>query len=208
MIAEDSVSIAAVLAEDHQLQVALEVAQHVAIARRHRLRRDAGDARHDVLDLLDGDAVLALAGGLEPLPRARLVDHVDRLVGQVPVVDVPRRELRRRAQRVVRVADAVVLLELAAQPAQDLDRLLDRRLDDVDLLEAPRQRVVLLEDAAVFLVGGRADAAQLAVGERRLDQVRRVHDAARGGAGADHGVDLVDEQDGARLLLELRRARP
>ena len=43
----------------------------------------------------------------------------------------------------------------------------------------------------------------LAVRQQRLDQVRRVHHAARGRAGADHRVDLVDEQDRARLLLEL-----
>ena len=89
------------------------------------------------------------------------------------------------------------------RPLQDLDRLRHRRLDDVDLLEAARQRVVLLEDAAIFLVGGRADAAQLAVGEHRLDQVGGVHDAARGGAGADDRVDLVDEEDRAGLLLQL-----
>ncbi len=89
------------------------------------------------------------------------------------------------------------------RPAQDLDRLRHRGLDDVDLLEAARQRVVFLEDAAVFLVRGRADAAQLAVRERGLDQVRGVHDAARGRARADHRVDLVDEQDRARLLLDL-----
>ena len=42
------------------------------------------------------DRWLALAVGLEPQPRAGLVDHVDRLVGQVPVVDVPARRARRR----------------------------------------------------------------------------------------------------------------
>jgi hypothetical protein len=68
--------------------------------------------------------------------------------------------------------------------------------------------VVLLEDAAKFLIGGRADAAQLAVGEHRLDQVRGIHDAARGRAGADDRVDLVDEQDRARLLLELSVMTP
>ena len=36
----------------------------------------------------------------------------------------------------------------------------------------------------------------------RLDEIRRVHHAARRRAGADHGVDLVDEQDRARTLLE------
>ena len=146
---------------------------------------------------------LALAFRLQPQARAGLVDDVDRLVGQLPVVDVPGGELGRGAQRIVGVLDAVMLLEARAQPLQDLDRLRHRRLDDVDLLEAPRQRVVLLEDAAVLVVRRRADAAQLAVGERGLDQVRRVHDAARGGAGADDGVDLVDEQDRAGVLLQL-----
>ena len=46
----------------------------------------------------------ALGHGLQALARARLVDHVDGLVGQVAVVDVARRELRRGAQRVVGVA--------------------------------------------------------------------------------------------------------
>jgi hypothetical protein len=61
----------------------------------------------------------------------------------------------------------VVLLESRLEAHEDVDGLRNRRLDHVDLLEAPRQRVILLEDAAVFLVGGRADATQLAVGEHR-----------------------------------------
>ena len=40
-------------------------------------------------------------------------------------------------------------------------------------------------------------------GKRRLEQVRRIHRAAGGGAGADHGVDLVDEHDRARIGLDL-----
>ena len=39
--------------------------------------------------------------------------------------------------------------------------------------------------------------------QRRLQQVGGIHGAARGGAGADHGVDLVDEQDRARIVLDL-----
>jgi hypothetical protein len=67
----------------------------------------------------------------------------------------------------------------------------------------PRQRPVLLEDAAVFLVGGGADALQLARGQHGLDQVGGVHDTARGGARTDDGVDLVDEQHRALAALEL-----
>ena len=170
---------------------------------RHVLRRDAGDARHDVLDHLGRHRFLAFALGLQPQTRTGLVDHVDRLVRQLAIVDVARRELGRGDQRVVRVLDAVVLLEARAQALAGSRSSRHRRLDDVDLLEAPRERVVLLEDAAVLAVGRGTDAAQLAVGERRLDQVRRVHHAARSSTGADHRVDLVDEQDRAGVLLQL-----
>src|SRR4029079_12963214 len=92
----------------------------------------------------------------------------------------------------------------ALQTAQDVHGLRNRRLGHVDLLEAPRKRVVLLEDATELGVRGGTDAAQLAVREQWLDQIRRVHDATRGRTRADHGVDLVDEQNGTRLLLEPR----
>src|SRR6185503_11039280 len=108
------------------------------------------------------------------------------------------------AQRLVGVHDVVMLLEPALEPAQDLHGLGDGRLRHVDLLEAPRERVVLLEDSAELGVGCRADAAQLVVREVRLDEIRGIHDAARRRAGADDGVDLVDEQDRAGALLEPR----
>ena len=141
--------------------------------------------------------------GHQHLRGAGLVDHVDRLVGQLAVVDVARRQLHRRLDGVVGVAELVELLEIGLQALHDLDRVRDRRLVDVDLLEAADERPVLLEVLAVLLVGGRADAAQRAGGERRLQQVRRVHRAAGGGAGADHRVDLVDEHDGVRVRLDL-----
>ena len=101
----------------------------------------------------------------------------------------------------------MVFLVVGLQAAQDLDRVLDRGLVDVDLLEPPDQRPVLLEVVAVLLVGGRADAAQAAALQRRLEQVGGVHGAARGGAGADHRVDLVDEQDRPVERLDLRYDR-
>ena len=73
-----------------------------------------------------------------------------------------RRQLGRGAQRLVGVRDAVVLLVALLEALQDLDRLLDRGLVHLDLLEAAGQRAVALEGCLVLLVGGRADAAQLA----------------------------------------------
>ena len=40
-----------------------------------------------------------------------------------------------------------------------------------------------------------------------FEQVGGVHRAAGGGAGADHGVDLVDEEDRARIVLDLLHHR-
>jgi hypothetical protein len=68
------------------------------------------------LDLLGGDLLAPLARRHEHLHRADLVDHVDRLVGQLAVVDVARRQLDRGLDRVGRVLDLVVLLESERSP--------------------------------------------------------------------------------------------
>ena len=89
-----------------------------------------------------------------------------------------------------------------------------RRLADEDRLEAALERGVLLDVLAVLVERRRADRAQLAAGEHRLEQVGGV-DRALGGARADDRVQLVHEQDdlaagvldlledGLQALLEL-----
>ena len=75
-----------------------------------------------------------------------------------------------------------------------------RGLADQHLLEAALQRGVLLDVLAVFVQRGRADAVQLAARQRGLEHVAGVH-RAFGLAGADHGVQLVDEDDGLAFVL-------
>ena len=156
---------------------------------------------------LTRDLLLALALGDKHLRGARLVDHVDRLVGQLAVVDVLGRQLDRRLDGLVGVLELVEALEVGLQALEDLDGVLDRGLLDVDLLEAAHERAVLLEVLPVLLVGRRADAAHAARLQRRLQKVGGVHGAARGGARTDHGVDLVDEQDRAGIVLDLLHHR-
>ena len=67
-------------------------------------------------------------------------------------------------------------------------------------LEAALERGVLLDVLAVLVERRRADAAQLAAREHRLEQVGGV-DRAFGRAGADERVQLVDEQDDRALGL-------
>ena len=126
--------------------------------------------------------------------RGRLVDEVDRLVGELPVGDVAVGEHRGGDERCVADADAVVRLVLLLQPAQDRDRVRDGRLADEDGLEAALERGVLLDVLAVLVQRGRADGAQLAAGEHRLQHLGGVDRALRR-AGADDRVQLVDEED-------------
>ena len=93
----------------------------------------------------------------------------------------------------------MVLLVLLLEAAQDRDGVLHRRLGDEDRLEAPRQRRILLDVLAVLVERGGADAVQLAARQRGLQQVAGIH-GALGLAGADDGVQLVDEQDDAAAL--------
>ena len=69
-------------------------------------------------------------------------------------------------------------------------------------LEAALERGVLLEVLAVLVERRGADGLQLAAGEHRLEDRRRV-DGALGGAGADERVDLVDEQHDVAAGLDL-----
>ena len=141
--------------------------------------------------------------------RAGLVDEVDGLVGEVAVGDVAVGEVGRGHERLVGDRDPVVRLVAVAQALEDLDGVGDRRLLDLDRLEAALERRVLLEVLAVLVERGGADGLQLAAGEHRLEDRRRV-DGAFGGARADERVQLVDEQDdvaaGADLLEHLLEA--
>ena len=126
--------------------------------------------------------------------RRRFVHQVDRLVGQEAIGDVAVREHRGGDQRRVLELHAVVDLVALAQAAQDRNRVLDRRLADEHRLEAPLERRVLFDVLAVFVERRGADRVQLAARQHRLEHLRRVH-RAFGGAGADDGVQLVDEED-------------
>ena len=184
-----------VLAEDDRLELLLQVEEGVPVVAGDGL---LGNLRHRGDDPLHVDRVedaLALLRRHQAVRGAGLVDEVDRLVGQAAVEQVAGREVGGGVERFVRVLDLVVLLVAVAQAAQDLRRLLDRRFLDLDHLEAAGERAVAVERTLVLGVGGRADAAQLAGGEARLQDVRGIERAGGHRAGADDRVDLVDEQD-------------
>ena len=100
--------------------------------------------------------------------RRRLVDEVDRLVGELAVRDVAVGEHRGGDDSRVADAHAVVRLVALLQPAQDRDRVRNGRLADEHGLEAPLESSVLLDVLAVLVERRRPDRAQLAPREHRL----------------------------------------
>ncbi len=138
------------------------------------------------------DLDLDLGGGF--------VDQVDRLVRQEAVGDVAVRQFGRGDDGRVGDVDAMVHFVFFLQAAQDGDGRFHARLVHQDFLEAALQRGILLDVLAVFVQGGGADAVQFAARQRGLEHVAGV-DGALGLAGADHGVQLVDEDDGLPFIL-------
>ena len=138
---------------------------------------------------------------LDAQTRRGLVDQVDGLVGELPGRDVPVRQHRGCDEGGVLDADAVVHLVALLEPAQDGDGVLHRRLAHVDLLEAPLERRVLLDVLAELVERGRADHAQLAARQHRLDHVAGV-DRALGATRTDDRVQLVDERDDLAVAVD------
>ena len=132
----------------------------------------------------------------------RLVDQVDRLVGQEPVRDVAVGEVGGVHQRLLRVVDLVMLLVGVAEALEDENGVGDGRLFHLDRLEAALERRVLLQVLAVLLEGGGADGLQLAAGQHRLEDAGGV-DRSLGRPGPDQGVDLVDEEDDVAACPDL-----
>lgn len=129
-----------------------------------------------------------------------LVDQVDGLVRQLPIGDVAVRQLGRGDDRAVGDAHPVVHFIAFLEATEDGDGVFLARLVHQHLLEAALQRSILLDVLAILVEGSSTDAVQLAARQSRLEHVAGVHGAFRL-AGADHGVQFVDEQDDPAFLL-------
>ena len=120
------------------------------------------------------------------------------LSGKKAVGDVAVAHRRGRDQRGILDANAVVRFILLVQSAQDGNRVFDARLIDEDRLKAPFECRVLFDVLAILVERRRADHVQFAACQHRLEQIAGVH-RAFGLAGADDGVQLVDEEDDLAL---------
>ena len=132
--------------------------------------------------------------------RAGLVQEVDRLVRQEPILDVARREHHGADERRVLDVDVVILLKTLLQTAQDRDGILLRGRIHLNRLETPFERGILLHVLAVFVERRRAHAVQFAARQHRLEHVAGVGTAFRLARAHDR-MNLVDKEDDLPLRL-------
>ena len=133
---------------------------------------------------------------------AGFIQQVNGLVRQETVGDIALRQLDDAGDDGVRHTDAVVLLVIDADALDDLDRIQQGRLLDLDGLETALERGIFLDIFAVLGKGGRADDLHLTAGERGLHDVGSIHRAVRI-AGTYDGVDLVNKQNDVAGGLDL-----
>ncbi|MNV18433.1 hypothetical protein D3C71_1092560 [compost metagenome] len=137
---------------------------------------------------------------LQPYAGRRLVDEVDGLVRQLAIRDVAVGQLGRRNYGGVCDLHMVVQLVAFFKAAQYGDGVLHRGLLHQHLLEAALQGGILLHILPIFIERGGADAVQLTPRQGGFEHVARIH-GPLALAGADHGVQLVHEEDDVALLL-------
>ena len=140
----------------------------------------------------------------ETQARTGLIDQVDGLIGQEPVADVAVGEVCGGDDRAIRDLHLVVRLVPVAQPLEDVDRVGQARLGDLNRLEAALERSILLEVLAVLIQRRGTDGLQLTACEERLQNGCRVNRALCG-TGTHEGVDLIDEDDDVAARADLLR---
>ena len=143
---------------------------------------------------LDGLEVAWHAGHIEPQLGCGLIHQVHRLVRQMTPSNVAFAEADGGHKGVVVDVDLVVGLVTGLEGVHHLDSRLRGGLFDPDGVEAPLQRWIALDVLSVVVRSSGADDLDFAACEGGLHHIGGI-DAALGGAGAHHGVDLIDEED-------------
>src|SRR5664279_79174 len=142
--------------------------------------------------------------GIEKFTRCPcLIDHVDRLVRQILVVDMLCRKFCSGLDGAVGVGDPVEALVIRTKPFQDRYGFVDGRLLDLYLLESSGKCPVLFKMVFILFISARAYAAKSSRIEDRFQNIRSIHRPTAGCPGADNCMDLVDKEYRAWDLFEL-----
>ena len=127
-----------ILSEYQHFQTVAQVFQRVAIALRYALLRDPRNAGHYGLNIRHVDGFLALADRHQTRTCARFINHVNRFIRQMTIVNVFHRQFDRCTHSFGGIADVMVRFVFRLQTIDYLHGLFYRWLSDIDFLETAR----------------------------------------------------------------------
>ena len=131
-----------------------------------------------------------------------LIEDVNGLVWQETVLDVATRKRNSSLDGSLGVVDVVVLLVAVLKTVDNRNGVVGVWLADVDWLETPLKCSVLLDMFTVLFCRSCTDDLDFSTRQRWLQDGRGV-DGALCGAGANDGVNLVNEEDVILGFLQL-----
>ena len=133
---------------------------------------------------------------------ASFIEDVNCLVWQEAILDIAARKHNSSLNSSLGVVDVVVLLVAVLKSVNNRNGVVVVWLADVDRLETPLKCSVLLDMFTVLFCRSCADDLDFSTRQRRLKDGRSVNGALCG-AGANDGVNLVNEEDVILGFLQL-----
>ena len=186
----------------------------------HRLTVSVASSQFEVLVshsllllLLDAGNLLFLLSNLwrhlsitKMYARTSLVEGIDGLIRHKAVCHIAVCQFDTCQERLVCIADVVMLLIAVLDVTEYLQRLLVGRRLHLYLLEPALQGTILLNRITVFVEGGGTNTLDGSTCQCWFHDVRCIHRSwCR--TSSDDGVDLVDEDDHVRVRLQLLHKR-
>ena len=133
---------------------------------------------------------------------ASLIEDVNCLIWQEAVLDVAARKRNGSLDSSLSVVDVVVLLVAVLKAVDDRNGVIVVWLADVDRLETPLKCSVLLDMFTILFCRSCTNDLDFSTRQRRLQDGCGI-DGALCGAGANDGVNLVNEEDVILGFLQL-----
>lgn len=134
--------------------------------------------------------------------RTGFIEGIDGLVREIAVADIAGCQLDTCFQGFVSIGDVMMVFVLILDVLQYLKGFLGCGRLYHHFLETTFQSSVFLDALAVFVQRSSANALYLATSQCWLQHIGGIH-ASCGSSRTDNGVDLVDEEDDIRILLQL-----
>ena len=121
-----------------------------------------------------------------------LIDQVNRLVGQIPIIDITTGQSHCRLHRFRCNGHMVMCFVLPLDTLQDADSLFLCGFFHRNRLESPLQCSILLNILAILRDRGRTDQLDLSAGQRRFHDIGRIN-SPFGTSGTDDRMQFIQE---------------